>query len=135
MSNQKYDQLRYLAATGGLDWVADSISLVVVSGYVFDQTHATLTAITTAGATVVGSGQLNNKTALTTGRVTSDDVSVAKIPAGTYQAILVVQKFGNSYPLVFLDATYLDEAFVLASGGDLIFRPNGDIGDGVWVTF
>jgi hypothetical protein len=103
MADAKYDYLRYLSGTTGLDWENGTFRLHAVSGYTFSSDHASIPDIEAAGGTTVSYGELTGGTLSSTGVASSLPVVIPDVPMGIYDIILTDS---TNKPLVFFNAQF-----------------------------
>jgi hypothetical protein len=133
----KFLRLRTLLALKGLDWVNDNIVAIALTGYTFDENHATLADIESAGGTVVSTARTFDKSVTVDGWAASAPVTLPVLAIGTYTLILAVDTNGRSTGMLPLVSFHGANAITTVTNGDVIVRPeNSDVtGVGKWFRF
>lgn len=134
----KYTKLRTLLASNGFDWISNTIIAVAVSGYTFDESHASLAEIQLSGATVLSTATVINKSVTEDGWAASQSVTLPVIPTGgPFPLLLMVDTTGKNdgiFPLVAFTGV---DGITTATNGDVIVRPENSLiaGTGKWFRF
>lgn len=106
-----YDPAREAFLTGGIDWSADDIRVVLVdtADYVFSAAHSDLTDVP-VGARVAVSGSLSGKTT-TAGVADAADVSISGVTGDPIEALVIYRHTDGAL------VAYIDGVTLTPNGG------------------
>lgn len=129
MPDALYDHVGYLLGTGQINWLFNQFSAILVTDdYVYSSTDTDTSILDPAW--IGGSGLVNFRTVTPAGILTSEQVTIDSVPAGTYNVLLTMNTLGGNLLLAYYEA-----AVTLTESENVVIRPyEADLtGIGKWV--
>lgn len=129
MPDALYDHVGYLLGTGQINWLFNQFSAILVTDdYVYSSTDTDTSILDPAW--IGGSGLVNFRTVTPAGILTSEQVTIDNVPAGTYNVLLTMNTLGGNLLLAYYEA-----AVTLTESENVVIRPyEADLtGIGKWV--
>ena len=138
MANEKYDNLTTLLSSGRLNWSADNIVAVLVTGATFDPTHAVITDL---GVGTLASVNVPGRSVAADGSLVGLPVVFNAVDKDIELQVVFCREDGiTSVPLAWFDTDDNDGPMILTNNGTFTMRPTpgsmaGPPQLGTWVTF
>jgi hypothetical protein len=139
--NQQYDQLQVMLDDGSLQWLTDSIDVLLTTGGSFTSTD---TLVSDTGVSVVKQQpfQTRDVVELPSGDrgLLGQAVFFERVKPGVPYTVLIVKTIGNGDPFVlgWIDENDDGSPLQIDKPGSFILRPSDNLADeahtGVWLT-
>lgn len=129
MPDALYDHVGYMLGTGQINWLYNQFSAIMVTDdYTYTSTDTDTSILDPAW--IGGIGSVNDRAVTPTGILTSEQVTIDDVPAGTYNILLVMNTLKGNQLLAYYDANV-----TLTETTDVVIRPfEADLtGVGKWV--